>query len=353
MYRKIFFKALSQAKEGCLVINDGKDSRIIGETQKDAAELNVLDDRFFSTAVLYGDIGFGEAYMDGYWDSPDAQKVIDWFGKNARSLPTFAGSAFQTLLVNALGFINRVGYLLRPNSRKISRKNISDHYDLSNEFFSLMLDPTMAYSCASFQNPDDDLFGAQLRKFEIIASKLQLGEENHLLEIGSGWGGFAVFAAKNYGCRVTTVTISKEQYEFASDLIAREGLQNRIDLQLRDYRDIEGTYDRIVSIEMVEALGIQYLDVFFEKCGKLLEEDGIMLIQCITFPDPWYERYLKSNDFTQKYIFPGSLLLSLRETLNSLHRTGDLTVFHRKVSDWIMPERCSAGEKIFCPILTV
>ena len=190
-----------------------------------------------------------------------------------------------------------------------------------------MLDDTMAYSSALFKGPEDTLKAAQLNKFKRLAEKLQLSERDHLLEIGSGWGGFAIFAAENYGCKITTVTISKNQYDYCLELTRAKGLENQVTVLLQDYRDIEGSYDKIVSIEMVEALGYKYFDTFFKKCASLLKSTGIMAIQAITFPEPYYSDYLKSTDWTQKYIFPGSLLLSVREIMQSLDRTSDLMIW--------------------------
>ncbi len=325
-----FFRALRSNRVGALqlVLPDGEVHRL-GEAGpgEDTAILHVKDWDFFRRAVLYGDIGFGESYMADEWDSPDIRGMLQWFMQNARNTPTFSGAIAKRLLFAPLEIIDRVGYLLRPNTKRMSRKNISEHYDLSNEFFSLWLDETMAYSSGIFPRPDASLHEAQLEKFERMAEKLQLSPDDHMLEIGCGWGGFAVFAARKYGCRVTGITISQEQYDVAVQRAKAEGVDHLVNIVFRDYRDVEGSFDKIVSIEMVEALGYRYFDTFFKRCSELLKQDGIMVIQCITFPDPYYATYLKSTDFTKKHIFPGSLLLSMREILQSLHRTGDLVIY--------------------------
>lgn len=329
-FEKAFYSALSKSRSGRLDIEFRNEIRQIGTGQQADAVLRVNDERFFSHCVLYGDIGFGEAYVENLWDTDDLYGVLNWFLKNADTAPTFAQSAARAFLVNSLGIANKLFHRKNKNTKSGSLKNISYHYDLSNELYQIMLDETMAYSSACYlpgEDPVDDLHAAQLRKFEMICRKLNLRPENHLLEVGSGWGGFAVYAAKNYGCRVTTVTISKQQYDLAKERIESENLQNKITLRLQDYREIEGTFDRIVSIEMVEALGKEYLDVFFEKMGRLLTKNGIMVIQCITFPESGYKQYLRNVDWTQKHIFPGSLLLSQHETFRSLSRTGRLNVY--------------------------
>lgn len=328
-YEGLFFRALQDVSDGGLdvVFPDGSARRIGRADDADPAVMEVLDPIFFRHSVLYGEVGFGEAYVEGWWDSPDVLKALSFFMRNSDQAPTFSRSLFKGLFVAPLGFLNRIAYSLRPNTKHMARKNISEHYDLSNDFFQLWLDETMAYSSGVFEREDTTLHESQLAKFEMIARKLQLSSTDHVLEIGCGWGGFAVYAAKKFGCRVTGITISEEQYELARTRVRSEGLEHRIDIQFCDYRDIRGRYDKIVSIEMVEALGYRFLDTFFRRCNELLADDGIMVIQCITFPEPYYRRYMNSTDYTKKHIFPGSLLLSLRETMQSLGRTGDLCIF--------------------------
>ncbi|MCB1308455.1 MAG: class I SAM-dependent methyltransferase [Leptospiraceae bacterium] len=326
VFERIFLYALRNNQSGGLLLRFPDDSTIVLGHGTIQATLEVRDRRLFRHSVLFGEIGFGEAYVEGWWDSPQPMAVLDWFMRNHSQSPSFSGGGVRQLYVNLLGWINRCRHYLRSNTRRMSRRNISDHYDLSNDFFKLWLDESMAYSSGIFLAPDDSLTQAQQNKFAAIARKLQLHSGDHVLEIGCGWGGFALYAARNHQCRVTGITISREQYDYARDHVQSEGLEHLIDIQLCDYRDLstENRYSKIVSIEMVEALGREYLDTFFRQCNRLLKPDGLMLIQCITFPDPYYADYVRNVDWTQIHIFPGSLLLSLRETMNSLHRTGDL-----------------------------
>jgi cyclopropane-fatty-acyl-phospholipid synthase len=327
MFETIFYRALDRNKDGGLVVTSGGRERFLGqEDGRSAAILHVEDRSFFRKCVLYGEVGFGEAYVDGLWNSPDPMGVIEWFARNAANTPTFASSAANAIAVNVLGVVDRLRYLMRPNTLKISKKNIRDHYDLGNEFFQLFLDETMAYSCAVFKEPAESLLNAQKNKFQKLYQKLELKESDHLLEIGCGWGGFAVYAAKNSGCRVTGVTISRAQYDFACRKVKEEGLEGQVTILLEDYRNLSGKYSRIVSIEMMEALGYEYLDTFFAQCRALLEPGGIMAIQCITFPDASYDSYRRGMDWTRIHIFPGSLLLSVQRMLTSLKKTGNLMV---------------------------
>lgn len=326
-YQKAFHGVLSGASKGRLDLVSENGVHTYGDPQARPVELRILDERFFKHVVLHGDIGFGEAYVESLWDSNDLKGVLTWFMDNAESNPTFAQSAARSLVVGGLNFLDRVRHLLRKNTKKGSLRNISYHYDLSNDLYRLMLDSTMAYSAGKYSEGVNDLHVAQIKKFETICRKLALKPELELLEVGSGWGGFALYAARHFGCRVTTVTISREQYEYTRELIESEGMQDRIQVLLQDYRDIQGSYDRIVSIEMVEALGFEYHDTFFKKMNSLLRPTGIMLIQCITFPESSYERYRKGMDWIRKHVFPGSLLLSQYEVMKSLKRVTDLNIY--------------------------
>jgi cyclopropane-fatty-acyl-phospholipid synthase len=216
----------------------------------------------------------------------------------------------------------------RKNTRTGSRKNITAHYDLGNDFYSLFLDKTMAYSSAVFPTAVATLHEGSVEKFDRICRKIALSSRDHLLEIGTGWGGFAIHAAKEYGCRVTTVTISEKQFEYAKKRIADENLEEKITIELKDYRDISGEYDKLVSIEMIEAVGNDYFDTFFACCSKLLKPTGMMLLQAITIRDNVYKSYLKEVDFIRRYIFPGACLPSLSAIMHSVSRVSDMTVFH-------------------------
>ncbi len=334
-FEKLFLNYMDGEKDGVLRLEYPQTREMVrlgaGKDDDFAADavIRVVDESFFKKSVLFGEVGFGEAYVDKLWDTPDLYAVLNFFLRNAERTPTFAGASgnVRELAVNLLGAVNRRLHNSRRNTKANSRKNISEHYDLSNDFFSLMLDETMAYSSGIFTQESDDLRQSQLNKFESLCKRLQLSADDHLLEIGTGWGGMAMYAAENYGCRVTTVTISREQYEFAREKVRAAGLRDRIDVQLRDYREITGQFDKIVSVEMVEALGYEYFDTFFAKCASVLKPEGIMAIQCITFPEPYFKKYLKHVDWIQIHIFPGSLLLSPHEIMNSLERTSDLMIW--------------------------
>lgn len=291
-----------------------------------AASVTIHDETFFQRCGLYGDVGFGETYIEGLWDTPDITKVISWFLLNVDDAPTLSGSRVNAWAVNILKLVNRITAFTKRNTKKGSRKNISDHYDLNNEFFSLFLDRSMTYSAAYFVKSEMTLEEAQQEKYRALAQRVQLNKNDHVLEIGSGWGGNAIFMAKTYGCRVTTTTISKEQYKYACDQISREGLADRITVLLKDYRELDGVYDKIVSIEMLEAVGHKFLDTYFSKCYSLLKKDGLLGIQVITCPDSRYENLRKGIDWIQKHIFPGSLLPSVSAINSSVNRTSDLTL---------------------------
>ncbi|MCB1138319.1 MAG: class I SAM-dependent methyltransferase [Leptospiraceae bacterium] len=326
-YQKAFHRVLSAARKGRLDVQIGEGVHSYGDSRTEAARIRVLDHRFFEHVVLHGDIGFGEAYVENFWDTDDLRAVLHWFTENGESNPTFAQSAAKSVVIGGLNFLDRIRHAFQKNTREGSLRNISYHYDLSNDLYRLMLDPTMAYSSGKYSEGVSDLKVAQEKKYETICRKLALHPDLELLEVGSGWGGFALYAARHYGCNVTTVTISQQQYDYARGLIEAEGMQDRVQVLLQDYRDIEGEFDRIVSIEMVEALGLEFHDTFFKKMNSLLRQRGIMLIQCITFPESAYKRYLKSIDWIAKHIFPGSLLLSQFEIMKSLNRVTDLNIY--------------------------
>lgn len=291
------------------------------------ALIRVKRDAFFKKCLFAGDIGFAESYIDGDWETPHLAAVIAWFLLNVDDAPTLSGSTkkhAQSFALNLLRHTNRLGHLLRPNSREIARRNISEHYDLSNDFFALFLDPSMMYSSAKWPaaHPHFTLEEAQREKNDSLCRSLRLTPSDHVLEIGTGWGGWSLHAAQTYGCRVTTVTISQQQYDLARSRIAAAGLADRVDVQLRDYRDLTGTYDKIVSIEMMEAIGHRYLPEFTAVLDRVLKPDGLLALQFITCPDSRYLKFRRGIDFIQKHIFPGSLLLSLNRVNDLLSRTG-------------------------------
>lgn len=282
------------------------------------ATIQVRREAFFSKCILSGDIGFAESYLDGDWETPDLTAVIGWFVLNHEHAPTLSGSRrARSFALNLLRAANRLGHLLRPNSRRTARRNIAEHYDLSNDFFALWLDETMMYSAARWERADAALREAQDAKNEALCRKLRLRPTDHVLEIGTGWGGWSLHAARHHGCRVTTLTISRQQHDLAVQRIAAAGLSDRVEVRLQDYRDVTGQFDKIVSIEMLEAVGHRYQADFARVVSRVLKPDGLMALQFITCPDARYGQFRRGVDFIQKHIFPGSLLLSTNR-LNSL-----------------------------------
>ena len=325
-YQHVVLQSLEQMTLGCLHLElpDGT-KKIIGQSDaKISANVRITDWGFFRRCVLFGDVGFGEAYVDGDWDTDDITKVISWFILNVENSPAMSGSRGKKFLINLLGRYNRILHLLRPNSLATSRRNISEHYDLGNDFYKLFLDPTMTYSAALFSAPTQTLEQAQTAKYDRLCQQLKLKPGEHILEIGSGWGGLSLHAAKNYGVKITTVTISEEQFKFARELFAKENLADKIEIKLQDYRLLTGKFDKIVSIEMLEAVGDEFLEAYFGKCHELLKPDGLLALQMITCPDSRHDSLRKNVDWIQKHIFPGSLLLSVHRVNEALRQTGDL-----------------------------
>ncbi|MBT8058824.1 MAG: cyclopropane-fatty-acyl-phospholipid synthase family protein [Gammaproteobacteria bacterium] len=304
MARRAVLNQLQGLKFGTLVLSDGDDNRSFGEGDP-TVRIRVADPRFYSEIAFGGSIGGGEAYMHGYWDCSDLVELVRLLLRNREVLDGMESGVarFTAPLQKLFHWINR-------NTHEGARRNISAHYDLGNDFFALWLDETMMYSSAIFTRPDMSLHEAQLARLDHICRKLELSEKDHVVEIGTGWGGFAIHAARNYGCRVTTTTISAEQYAEARRRVKEAGLQDRITLLQDDFRDLEGRFDKLVSIEMIEAIDHGLFGPYFRKCSELLKPDGAMLIQAITIADQRYEAYRKSIDFIQRYIFPGSGLPS-------------------------------------------
>ncbi len=301
-------RVLAKLRHGCLhlVLPDSTVLTFGGELPGTHAEIRVRDWRFFTRVLVGGDVGLGESYTDGDWDTDDIAAVIAVFIENMGEFDDR-----EVWWSRPARFLNGIRHRLRPNSRPGSRKNISDHYDMGNGFYSKFLDATMMYSCALYRDPGDTLEQAQRHKIRAMIGKADIGPDHHVLEIGSGWGGFAIEAARQTGCRVTTVTLSREQLEWARRSVAEAGLADRVEVRLCDYRDLEGQYDRIVSIEMLEAVGHKYLGTFFRTCDRLLKPGGVLALQVITIPDQRYEAYRRGCDWIQKHIFPGGFLPSL------------------------------------------
>jgi cyclopropane-fatty-acyl-phospholipid synthase len=294
------------------------------------ARVLITTQDFFKRCVLFGDIGFGEGYVDGDWETDNIVNVIKWFILNIENAPTVSGSKTRAFSLNLLKFFNKIYHFTKANSVNGSKENIAAHYDLNNEFFALFLDPTITYSSAYFKEEGMSLEQAQAEKYERLCRKLNLKPTDHVLEIGTGWGGNAIHIVKNHGCRVTTVTISEEQFKLASARVEKEHLQDKITVLLKDYRFIEGQFDKIVSIEMLEAVGHKFLDVYFKKCNELLKKNGILALQVITCPDSRYDRLRNGVDWIQKHIFPGSLLPSVAAINKAINNTCDLTLVDLK-----------------------
>lgn len=324
LLKRGLLRQLAHLRHGQLTLVEAGERQLFG--QPDAhlrAEIQVHDEAFWPMVAGNGSIGAGEAYMQGYWSSPDLTAVIRLFVVNLDVLDGLEGGLARLgrPLLHGLHWLNR-------NTRRGSRKNIAAHYDLGNALFEQLLDSTMMYSAAMFRSAEDSLEQAQLYKLQRICEKLDLQPDDHLLEIGTGWGSMALYAASHYGCRVTTTTLSREQYEYTRQRIEAQGLQDRITLLLKDYRDLEGQYDKLVSIEMIEAVGHRYLPTYFRQCARLLKDDGLMLLQSITIRDQRYEQAKGSVDFIQRYIFPGGALPSLQVLLENVGRDTDLNLHH-------------------------
>ncbi|EZQ01459.1 SAM-dependent methyltransferase [Acinetobacter sp. Ver3] len=276
----------------------------VGEVSDLDAVIEVHDAKLMDLLFRQGVLGAAEGFIQGYWTTPDLVKIVRILARNRDILDRMNQSA----LAKASQLLLKTWYASRKNSLEGSRKNIAEHYDLSNDFFKLFLDPSMMYSSAVFKDQSMTLEQASDYKKEIICQKLKLQPMDHLVEIGSGWGGFAIYAAQNYGCKVTTITISQAQYDEAKARIDAAGLSHRVEVKLKDYRLLEGKFDKLVSIEMIEAVGAQYLSTYFEKCRQLLKPNGLALIQAITIEDARYEKALSTVDYIKRYIFPGSFI---------------------------------------------
>ncbi|QGQ98533.1 DUF1365 family protein [Paenibacillus psychroresistens] len=306
--QRLVFRFFSNLQVGCLIIHlPNREQHVFGDSSSTLkVNFYVRDYRVFLRLAKDADIGLGEAYTDGFWDCDHLTKLIEIFVENRPYIND------NNLIFASLGrLFNRVGHIFNRNSLSGSRKNISFHYDLSNSFYRTFLDPTMTYSCALYNQPEDSLEQAQRNKLNAMIEKAQIKASDHVLEIGSGWGAFSIEAVRQTGCRVTTITLSDQQYELATRRVLDAGLQDRISVELCDYRKMTGQFDKIVSIEMFEAVGHQYYGTFFQTCDRLLKPNGLVAMQVITIADQNYEMYRKSVDWIQKHIFPGGTVPSL------------------------------------------
>ncbi len=325
MLRSALLKKLEKLENARLYLSDPLGEFVLGSgTESDLnAHVEIFDLDFYRTVALGGSIGAGEAYMDNLWQADDLTAVMRILVRNRELLDSMEGG-LATLANKLLTF----WHLGNRNSTKGSRSNIAAHYDLGNELFDLFLDSHGMYSSATFYDSKISLEQASTAKLERICRKLDLQETDHLLEIGTGWGGFAAYAAKNYGCKVTTTTISREQHRAAKLRMVEEGVADRVTVLMEDYRDLKGSFDKLVSIEMIEAVGHQFLDTYLKTCSGLLKPEGLGLIQAITIEDWRYRQALKSVDFIQRYIFPGSFIPCVSATLESLARCTNLRLIN-------------------------
>ncbi|AIY64414.1 SAM-dependent methyltransferase [Pseudoalteromonas piratica] len=304
--RSLVLNALNKIENAGLEIEENGQITFLGnENSELRGKLIVLDPSLYVDFIKGGSIAAAEAYIAKKWTSPNLTELIRVFARCGETLDSV--EANKSLLTKLKNFLFHWG---NANTQSGSKKNILAHYDLGNELYTRFLDSTMMYSSAIYSNDATDLHAAQLNKLKTICDKLKLSPNDHLIEIGTGWGGLAIFAAKNYGCKVTTTTISDAQYEYAVERVKQEGLEDKITLLKKDYRLLEGKYDKLVSIEMIEAVGHKFMAEFFAKCNSLLKDSGLMLIQAITILDARYEHYRSNVDFIQRYIFPGGCLPS-------------------------------------------
>ena len=320
--RRLVLARLALLTEGLLRLREGNDVLEFGNAAGEAAvTLDVLDPAFYPELAFGGSVGAGESYMLGHWRTPDLTALMRLMLRNRHAL-----DAMETGLARFSAPLRTLAHWLHRNTRAGSRRNISAHYDLGNDFFRLMLDETMMYSCALFERPEMSLAEAQRAKLDAICRKLALGPQDHVLEVGTGWGGFAIHAAERTGCRVTTTTVSPSQFALANERVRAAGLADRVTVLLQDYRDLQGTYDKLVSIEMIEAVGHQYFGEFFRRCAARLVPGGRMLLQSITIADRHYARARDEVDFIKRYVFPGCCIPAVSALAQAMAESSDLRI---------------------------
>ncbi len=321
--RRQVLSLLAKIRSGRITIVEAKERFDFGDDGPPRVTITVSDPAFYADVAFGGSIGAGESYMCGYWSTDDLTALIRIILLNRGVLLEMEGGAarFTALLHKLL-------HALRKNTKRGSRRNIAAHYDIGNDFYSLWLDETMTYSCNIFEREDSTLGEAALAKYDLICRKLALRPRDLVLEIGTGWGGFAIHAATQYGCRVTTTTISRNQYDWAKERVAQAGLSDRIELLLEDYRELKGTFDKVVSIEMIEAVGNHFFDRYFRTCSDRLKDDGLMALQAITMTDQVYRSHLRSPDFIIRYIFPGGVIPSISAITRSISDATDMKLIH-------------------------
>lgn len=321
--RSVIQQRLRDLQGGQLLVHDAWGSWSVGTSTSTPVVLRVDDPGFYLDMMLEGSLGAAHSYVENRWSCDDLTALFALLIRNMDLTDDMEGgvAVAARLVARFRGWLNR-------NSARGSKRNIEAHYDLGNDFFSLFLDETMTYSAGIFLEPGTSLAEASITKLDRLCRKLRLGPDDHVLEIGTGWGSFAIHAAREYGCRVTTTTISREQLELARRRIHDAGLAGQVEVRFEDYRALTGRYDKIVSIEMIEAVGHNYLPAYFSTCARLLEDDGAMALQAITMPDQRYAQYLKTTDFIQRWIFPGSCCPALTAMLEALRDHTDLRVAH-------------------------
>lgn len=339
LYRKLVFAALNSLESGEVTLIEGNEKHQFGDIGSElSVEITVVDPQMYKLFALGGSVGAGESFILGHWRCSDLTGLIEIFVLNQAQL-----DAFENKFAILSGIANKLKHIKNRNSKQGSKRNIAAHYDLGNDLYESFLSEEMLYSSAIYPSKDASLEQAQFTKLEAICQRLDLKAQDQVVEIGTGWGAFAIHAAKHYGCHVTTTTISEEQHAHVAELIKRESLQDKITLLKEDYRDLTGQYDKLVSIEMIEAVGHDYLPGFFTKCSELLKPDGAMLIQAITIACQRYTHYLKQSDFIQQYIFPGGCLPSVSEMTQQILRSTDMVVhelhdiglhYARTLYDW-------------------
>lgn len=320
--RSFMWKVLGKLQVGSLTLREGDEAKVFGSTSESSAphaEVHVHDTDLYRRILTGGSIAAGETFIEGMWSSPDLTEVTRAFSANMAMLEAMSDK--QNWLAR---LALKLSHWARRNTSTRSRENISAHYDLGNDFFSLFLDPSMMYSSAVFPSASADLASASQHKLKLICEDLELKAEDHLVEIGTGWGGMAIFAAEHYGCRVTTTTISRQQYDYTLEAVAQKGLEDQVTVLFDDYRDLQGQFDKLVSIEMIEAVGHQFYDTYFQKISHLLKPHGKAVIQAITITEQRYEQARDSVDFIKRYIFPGGCLPSLTVVSDALSRVTDM-----------------------------
>lgn len=323
-FRKLVLGSLQKLRHGNIVVTEGQRTDIFGDTGADLkANVTVHDPAFFKQMALGGGLGAAESFAQGHWTCSDLTALVRIL---IRNLPD--GDTINGPLALAKNGLEKIGHFLRRNTISNAKQNILKHYDLSNDFFALFLDPSMTYSSAIFPHPECSLYEGSMEKIDRACRKLGLKPDDHLVEIGTGWGALAVHAVKQYGCRVTTTTISDEQHDFAQKRFQQEGVADRITLLKEDYRNLTGKFDKLVSIEMIEAVGHQFFDTFFKKCGQLLKPDGEMVMQAITIVDHRFDHHKKTADFIKRYIFPGGCLPSVTALSQSMASASRLRMVH-------------------------